>query len=193
MNTVAPWDPHKKDKNGNGSKKDDSKPASPAASEKAAPAAPEHAPSAPVVESAPSPVASATATATAVATKAARLGDLLIAKDLINPSQLAEALLQQGASGKRLGSLLVELGALDERDLARALADQNELEVVDLRKVTPEPDAVTKLPEITARTLNAVPLKIENGTLQIAIDDPSNAEVMQQLATAAGMPLKAYV
>ena len=39
-------------------------------------------------------------------------------------AQLNEALLQQGASGKRVGTLLVELGAIDERDLAEALAEQ---------------------------------------------------------------------
>ena len=39
------------------------------------------------------------------------LGELLVDQQLIGPSQLAEALLQQSASGKRLGALLVELGA----------------------------------------------------------------------------------
>ena len=46
-----------------------------------------------------------------------RIGDLLIDRQLVTQSQLAEALLQQSVSGQRLGSLLVDLGALD--DMAR--------------------------------------------------------------------------
>ena len=47
------------------------------------------------------------------------LGELLVDQQLIGPSQVAEALLQQSASGKRLGALLVELGAVDDLELAR--------------------------------------------------------------------------
>ncbi|HEX2040828.1 MAG TPA: hypothetical protein VHF47_13975, partial [Acidimicrobiales bacterium] len=46
-----------------------------------------------------------------------RLGELLVARNYVTKTQLVEALLQQSASGKRIGALLVELGALDERDL----------------------------------------------------------------------------
>src|SRR4051794_20972779 len=45
-----------------------------------------------------------------------KLGDLLVTKQRVSPGQVAEALLQQSASGKPLGRLLVEIGALDERE-----------------------------------------------------------------------------
>ena len=122
-----------------------------------------------------------------------RLGDLLIARDLVNPSQLAEALLQQSASGKRLGSLLVELGALEERDLAKVLADQFNLKVVDLRKVTPEVEAIAKISEPVARKLNAIPLRIAGDKLEIAVDDPSNADMLAELSNASRMHLVALV
>jgi len=47
------------------------------------------------------------------------LGELLVARQAVTTTQLNEALLQQSASGKRVGALLVELGALDELELAR--------------------------------------------------------------------------
>src|SRR4051812_18563912 len=50
-----------------------------------------------------------------------QLGELLVSRDVVTHTQLNEALLQQSASGKRVGRLLVELGALDEEDLAAAL------------------------------------------------------------------------
>jgi hypothetical protein len=74
-----------------------------------------------------------------------RLGELLIAAKLSTEDQIVEALqLLQSSGGKRLGQLLIELGTLDEHGLARTLAAQNSLDVVDLREVTPE-DAATRL------------------------------------------------
>ena len=59
------------------------------------------------------------------------LGELLIESQLIASTQLEEALLQQSASGKRLGELLVELGAIDDFDLARVLATRLNLPLAE--------------------------------------------------------------
>src|SRR5947208_8240630 len=79
-----------------------------------------------------------------------RLGDILVARTRVTYSQVAEALLQQSASGRRLGQVLVDVGALDPRELAHALAEQMDLALVDLSHETPDPDAVAKLPEAIA-------------------------------------------
>src|SRR3982750_2643320 len=76
-----------------------------------------------------------------------KLGELLVRNDRVSHNQLNEALLQQSASGKRIGALLVELGALDELELAEVLADQLGLALVDLGEETPESDAVSALGE----------------------------------------------
>ena len=51
-------------------------------------------------------------------------GELLVQQNLIDSADLAAALVRQeaGGSGKRLGTILVEAGALDERSLASALS-----------------------------------------------------------------------
>ena len=72
------------------------------------------------------------------------LGELLVARRSVDPTQVAEALVQQAASGKRVGALLVELGALDEADLAEVLAEHFGLALVDLRTETPEADCVAE-------------------------------------------------
>ena len=88
-----------------------------------------------------------------------RLGELLIESQLIASSQLDEALLQQSASGKRLGELLVELGAIDDFDLARVLATRLNLPLADLRQSTPEDDAIALVPEAMARANVAIPVR----------------------------------
>ena len=115
-----------------------------------------------------------------------RIGELLVGKDLITTSQLAETLMQQEATtGKRLGQLLVELGALDERDLALTLAEQLNLALVDLRQDTPEQAAVALLPETMARSLNAIPMLQADETVIVAVADPS-PQLAQQLANTVG-------
>ena len=59
------------------------------------------------------------------------LGEILVEHGQVTQQQLSEALLQQRVSGKRLGALLVELGALDERVLADALGEHFGLSVVE--------------------------------------------------------------
>ncbi len=114
-----------------------------------------------------------------------KLGELLVQKQLVTHTQVSEALLQQPASGKRLGTLLVELGVLDERNLAATVADQLGLPLADLSRQVPEPEALKLLPEAVARSLRAMPLRITAAGLEIALADPG-PKVRGDLARAAG-------
>ena len=65
------------------------------------------------------------------------LGQVLVSRGVVTEAQLAAALEAQKGSGKRLGEVLVDIGALDERGLVDALADFFEMPVTDLRRDTP--------------------------------------------------------
>jgi type IV pilus assembly protein PilB len=112
-----------------------------------------------------------------------KLGELLVRKDRLTPTQLNEALLQQSASGKRIGALLVELGALNENDLAWALSEQFGIELVDLGHQTPDPEAVALLSETVARTESAIPLRIEDNRLIVVVSDVTH-EMVERLQAA---------
>jgi len=114
-----------------------------------------------------------------------RLGERLVGRGLIASSQLSEALLQQPASGLRLGALLVGLGILDERSLALVVAEQAGLQTADLRKIKPEAEALKLLPEALARSLVVIPLARKASGLEIAVSDP-NPEVAAELARVTG-------
>lgn len=121
-----------------------------------------------------------------------KLGDLLVTKQRVSPGQVAEALLQQSASGKPLGRLLVEIGALDERELAHALAEQMSLALIDLSQETPEPEAIALISETIARGNTIVPMLRADGVLVVAVAEPSVA-LQTQLTSAAGMPVTMVV
>ena len=87
-----------------------------------------------------------------------RLGHVLVSRGVVTETQVAAALKAQAGSGKRLGEVLVDIGALDERGLADALADFFGMPVTDLRLDTPEPSALALVPADVARENLAIPL-----------------------------------
>lgn len=121
------------------------------------------------------------------------LGQLLVQGEVLTSEQLEEALLQQGSSGKRLGTLLVELGLVNERQLAQAIATQTSLPLIDLRQQVPHPEAIAVLPEALARSYTAVPIKMEGKTLHIAVADPVSSDAIKALQNAVGAPIKLHV
>jgi type IV pilus assembly protein PilB len=103
-----------------------------------------------------------------------RLGEMLVEARLVTEEQVTTALQEaQRGTGKRLGQLLVELGTLDERDLARVLAKQQSLEVVDLRRITPDPAATELMSEATSRALTAITLSVDGDNVVVAVADPA--------------------
>jgi type IV pilus assembly protein PilB len=121
-----------------------------------------------------------------------RFGELLVRSQVVSRSAVIEALVKQNGTGKRLGALLVEHGALTERDLAGVLADSLGLPLADLRNGTPDPAAVELIPDHIARGLQALPLRIEDGVLEVAVADPS-PETENTLAMAAGMRVRLLI
>ena len=118
------------------------------------------------------------------ARKGPPIGERLVSRGLVTPAQLAEALLQQPLTGKRLGVLIVELGMVDERPVTEVLADQLGLRLVDLGQEDPDPDAVRQLPETLARSLNAIPIRTVDDRLEVAVADPVDPGVASELVTA---------
>ena len=81
-----------------------------------------------------------------------KLGELLVGARLIDLTQLESALMEQAETGKRIGRVLVEQRIIDERDLDRILAGQLGIDIADLGRVKPTPEAVALVPESVARS-----------------------------------------
>ena len=121
-----------------------------------------------------------------------RLGDVLVSAHLLTHDQVAEALLEQSSSGKRIGNTLVELGAISERDLAQALSTQLLVPLVDLSQQTPSPEAIESLPESVARAHLAIPIVLDDSGLTIAVADPT-PELAKVLANACGRVVRLVI
>jgi type IV pilus assembly protein PilB len=102
------------------------------------------------------------------------LGQLLVKRGIVTDEQIGAALALQATSGKRLGELLVDTGALDERSLVDALADYFDMPVTHLRRDAPDPAALALVPEHLAREHLAIPVHIDGDGLRVAVAQPSD-------------------
>jgi Type II secretion system (T2SS), protein E, N-terminal domain len=109
------------------------------------------------------------------------LGTLIFRAGLLAEQQLEEALQEGMRTGKRLGEVLIERGWLNERDLGRMLAGQKGLPFVEVSADDAEHEALQALPEETARRQVALPLRYEGDELIVAVGDPSNQLVLENL------------
>jgi type IV pilus assembly protein PilB len=124
-----------------------------------------------------------------VQTGGTRLGERLVAAGLLRPEDVTDALTQAAAEGKMLGRVFVERGLISEDVLARAVAEQLGVPIVDFRTFTPTTEAVALVSEITARSLAIVPLHIEDDGVHVAVTDASPAAVAR-ISQIVGRPVK---
>ena len=114
------------------------------------------------------------------------LGTLIFRAGLLAEEQLEDALQDGMRTGKRLGEVLLERGWLHERDLGRLLAGQKGLPFVEVRASDAEASALQLIPEEKARLQHTLPLRYEDGQVVVAVADPSNELVIENLRRTLG-------
>ena len=110
-----------------------------------------------------------------------RIGDLLVREGLITREQLEKALAEQKASGTRVGYNLVKLGFIQEIELTKTLAKQYKMPAVDLSKFTVDPKLAKMIPTDLATKNLVLPLKRDGRQLTVAMADPTNLGVLEDL------------
>jgi type IV pilus assembly protein PilB len=110
-----------------------------------------------------------------------RIGDLLVREGLITREQLEKALQEQKQNGTRVGFNLIKLGFIQELELIRTLAKQFKMPAVDLSKFAVDPKIAKMIPSDLATKNLVVPLKRDGRQLTVAMADPTNLGVLEDL------------
>jgi hypothetical protein len=119
-----------------------------------------------------------------------KLGLLLEKKGLVTEFQLVAALSHQRKWKIRLGKALLELGYIEEKVLFEVLAEQWGMELVDLYDAPITEDTKRKLSREKGMALMAMPVRIEDDTLVIAVSEPDRENLKQDLEKLTGMSVK---
>ena len=110
-----------------------------------------------------------------------RLGDLLLKEGLVTREQIDKALLEGKQNGTRLGYALVKLGFVQETDITKMLARQFRMPAVDLSRFEVDPRIAKLIPADLATKHLVLPLKRDGRTLTVAMADPTNLGVIDDL------------
>ncbi|HEX5386921.1 MAG TPA: type IV-A pilus assembly ATPase PilB [Gemmatimonadales bacterium] len=105
----------------------------------------------------------------------------MIKEGLISREQLHQALAEQRISKHRLGYVLVKLGLVQEIEITKLLARQYRMPAVDLSRFEVDPKLLKLLPADLASKHVVVPLKREGRTLTIAMADPADHGLLEDL------------
>ena len=117
-----------------------------------------------------------------------KLGDVLVEQGRITPEGLEDGLEAQAENGERLGQILVQQKKITERELLEALSLQLDLEVMEnIHDETLRFDLVEKLPIHYLKKHLIFPFQTEDGTLRMAVNDPLDLEVLDDLRILYGV------
>jgi type IV pilus assembly protein PilB len=127
-----------------------------------------------------------------------RLGDLLVDMGLITRSQLEEALLRQKEDKRRLGELLVAAGAITEAKVTQVISQQLSVPWVSLSHIDFSRPLLDLVPTETAQKYGVVPIYVRRGknreqTLYVAMQDPTEADALEEIAGFSGLPVRAMI
>ena len=135
----------------------------------------------------------AAASAAARARQRLRLGDMLVAQNVISAVQLQAALEEQRRSGRKLGQILIEDRIADESTIAEALAQQMKVPYVDLTLDKVAPRIARLMTESQARKYRALPVDEVRGVLRIGMADPTDLSAFDEIQRILGRDIDLVV
>jgi type IV pilus assembly protein PilB len=123
-----------------------------------------------------------------------RIGQILVDLGFVNDDQL-ESLLEehQNHPGVLLGKFAESQGLVSEEQLAQALAEQWGMQVVHLADIVIPPNVLGLVTETMAQMYRIVPIAFRDNTLTIALCDPQNLTIQDELRTFLGYEIRAVV
>ena len=118
-----------------------------------------------------------------------RLGQILIEKKLITPSQLSAAFDLQKEKKERLGDVLVEAGYISKEALMEILSVELHTPYVELSPLKVSKEVIALVPKKIADYYGLVPVSCAEGKLSVAMRDPLNVNAIDDLRRATGLTI----
>ncbi len=123
-----------------------------------------------------------------------RLGQILIDLGFIDEHQLEVVLEEQRQQpGEQIGKIAEEMGLITDEQLAQALAEQFNLQVVHLADAPLRPETLDLVTEAMAQLYRVIPVHFEDNVLTVATAHPENLTVADELRTFLGYDIRMVV
>ena len=110
-----------------------------------------------------------------------RLGELLIREGKLTEEQLAQALVRQKQTGRRLGAVLQDMGFVSDETIARLLAAQLKFPFFEPRLENVDVNVARRLTELQVRKLRVLPVGDYGDRVRVAVVDPTDWASIDEL------------
>ncbi|MFC1601113.1 type IV-A pilus assembly ATPase PilB [Candidatus Sumerlaeota bacterium] len=110
-----------------------------------------------------------------------RLGDMLVKENVINQDGLLQALARQENDGTSLGRILIDMDLASEWEIAAALGKQLNVPFIILPHYEIDPQILSCISEEIVKKYKIIPVDKTGDTLTIALADPSNIFLLDEL------------
>ncbi len=115
------------------------------------------------------------------------LGERLVQRGLLTPAQLELVHREQRQRGGSLPRTVAELGLVTPDVLAQVLSEEAQAPLVDLNKTMVDQAALNLVPLELCRKFRALPLTRVNGSVMIAMADPTDIRAVDTLQQITGL------
>lgn len=121
-----------------------------------------------------------------------RLGAALLDMGLLEDSELQRALERHREVGGSLVEVIVEMGLLSEQRVAQATEEMFGIPLVELSSISIPPEVKALVPAERARDLQAIPFAMEGGLLRVALLNPLDNLVLEELEDLTEQIIEPY-
>ncbi|MFH1857578.1 MAG: ATPase, T2SS/T4P/T4SS family [Candidatus Omnitrophota bacterium] len=119
-----------------------------------------------------------------------KLGELLLRKGIIAREDLERALREQKTKGGFIGQVLVRLGIAKEEEILPVLSEQLGLPYLVVAALDVPSAVIEKVPAKFASHYKLLPIAFEENVLSLAVTDPLNVQMIDDLRILLGCEVK---
>ncbi|MFH1347995.1 MAG: type II secretion system ATPase GspE [Candidatus Margulisiibacteriota bacterium] len=119
------------------------------------------------------------------------LSEFLLENRVVSSSQMQTARLEADKTGEALGMALSRLGMVTENVILKYYIDYCKIPQVEIKEI--DPRLINIIPEKTARRYHLIPVKQENSKLTLAMSDPLNIMVLDEIKFRTGLEIEINV
>ena len=118
--------------------------------------------------------------------KKKRLGDILLERGTIDQADIERALVLQKEKNARLGEILMQNLHVSKSEIGSALEQLQGIPYVECPPQRIAPEVLALLPRAIAAKCCALPLEVRGGNLVVALADPQDLNVLEELKFSSG-------
>jgi type II secretion system (T2SS) protein E len=122
-----------------------------------------------------------------------RLGEILVQAGVLSEPQLRAALNEQKRWGGPLGRILVDMKFITEEQMIQALSHQLNFPAVNLDQRLIDEQVLALVPGDFAESHSLVPFAVQGKFLDVAMSDPTNLAVIDELRIRTRMNVRPYL